>query len=252
MFGVERTTPECPILPQRLQGRVARVLIATPEGKSQYLERVAQLYTNVWHVDAILKRVEELAAVIRPAIAESSTSSARYHDDQVNDLKERISQRDDSLRRQLARLTQQPKLVGNDTLRLSGWHRSTQQGSPEFRLEKSSEGQDVLYLAANGDTICSWRTKSMLEEGAYRFVGKIRTKNVTPSSREPNGGAGLRISGNGVAPELTSTQDWQTFSYPFRVSEGDGSVEVTFICELRASRGEAWFDMSSLRVVRLR
>jgi hypothetical protein len=250
MFGVERTTPECKILP-RLQGRVARLLIDTPEGKSQYLERVAQLYTNVWHVDAILKRVEQLAAVIRPAIAESSgSSSARYHDAQVEDLKERISQRDDSLRRQLARLTQQPKLVGNDTLRLSGWGRRTQKGSPEFRLEKSSEGHDLLYLAADGDTICSWRTKTTLEEGAYRFEGKIRTKNVKPSSGEPNGGAGLRISGNGVAPELTGTQDWQSFSYPFDVSEGAGSVEV--ICELRASRGEAWFDMSALRVVRLR
>src|SRR5262249_16615995 len=148
MFGVERTSPECPILPH-MQGRVARAVISTPEGKSRYLERVAQLYTNVWHVNAILKRVDELAAVIRPVIAESGTSAARYHDRQIQDLKERISQRDDSLQRQLASLTEQPKLEVNSGMRLSGWGRRTQTGSAEFRLEKSSDGQDLLYLAAN-------------------------------------------------------------------------------------------------------
>jgi spore coat protein CotH len=249
MFGVERTTPECPILPP-MHGMVAQRLIATPEGRSRYLERVAQLYTNVWHVNDILKRVDQLSAVIRPAIAESSSSQARYHDRVVEDLKERISQRDESLRLQLARLSAEPKLEANGSLRLTGWARRTQSGTPQFRIEKSSEGPDLLYLAANGNTICSWRAKTNLEEGAYRFEGKVRTKDVKPTSAEPDSGAGLRISGNPVVPELTGTQDWQNFSYPFHVRDSGGPVEV--ICELRASRGEAWFDASSLRVVRLR
>ena len=90
----------------------------------------------------------------------------------------------------------------------------------------------------------------MLEEGAYRVEAKVRTKDVRAPSGEPSAGAGLRISGGGVAPELTGTQDWRSVAYPFRVQEGGGEIEV--VCELRASRGEAWFDTSSLRVVRLR
>jgi spore coat protein H len=249
MFGVERTSPDCPILP-RMQGRVARALLSTPEGKSLYFERMQQLYTNVWHVEAILKRVDQLAAVLRPAIAEINPSVARYHDSEVDNLKERITQRDESLRRQLARLANQPKLQSSGSLPLSGWNRRTQTGSPEFREEKTAEGQDVLYLGVKGNSIGSWRTRITLEEGAYRFEGKLRTQEVRPTSGEPGSGAGLRISGGGVAAELSGTQDWQKFAYSFRVPEGGREVEM--ICELRASRGEAWFDSSSLRVVRLR
>jgi CotH kinase protein len=226
MFGVERTNPECPILPH-MQGRVARAVLGTPEGKRKYLERMSELYTNVWHVEAILKRVDQLAAVIR-----------------------RISQRDESLRQQLAKLANQPKLQPNSSLQLSGWSRRTQTGAPEFRQEKTAEGQDALYLAAKGNSIGSWRTKVMLEEGAYRFEGKVRTRDVRPSSGEPSGGAGLRVAGGAVAADLTGTQDWQRFAYSFRVPEGGGEAQV--ICELRALGGEAWFDISSLRVVRLR
>jgi hypothetical protein len=249
MFGVERTSPDCPILP-RMQGRVAVAVIRNPEGKRRYLERMSQLYTNVWHLDAILKRVDQLAAVIRPAIAESSSSAARYHDGEVENLKERITQRDESLRRQLASLANQPKLQTNSSLRLSGWSQRIQTGSLAFRQEKTEEGQDTMYLAARGNAIGSWRTKIILEEGAYRFEGKVRTKDIRPSSGEPGGGAGLRISGGAVASELTGSQDWQKCAYSFRVPEGGNEVEL--ICEIRASRGEAWFDSSSLRVVRLR
>ncbi|HZR15846.1 MAG TPA: CotH kinase family protein [Verrucomicrobiae bacterium] len=250
MFGVERTTPECRILP-RMQGRVASAVISNPEGKRRYLERMSQLYTNVWHVEAILKRVDQLAAVIRPAIVESAGPSvARYHDREVNFLKERITQRDESLRQQLATLSTPPSVAVRGSLQLSGWTRRTQTGQPEFRHEKSAEADDALYLAAKGNTICSWRTKAMLEEGAYRFEGRIKTKDIRPSSGEPSGGAGLRISGNAVAVELTGTQDWQKFAYPFRVPEGGSEIEA--VCELRASRGEAWFDTASLRLVRLR
>ena len=187
--------------------------------------------------------------MIRPIFVENSTSSARYHDNQVQELKERISERDDSLRQQLARLAEQPQLDVNAPLHLTGWTRNTQKGTPEFRLEKSQDGHDILYLAAKDNAICSWRTRTPLDEGTYRFEGRIRTKDVKPSSGEPDAGAGLRITGNKVATELSGTQDWQKFSYLFQVQEGNGQVGL--VCELRASSGEAWFDVSSLRLVRL-
>jgi spore coat protein H len=249
MFGVERTSPECPILPS-MRGLVAHAVLNTREGRQRYLERMSQLYTNVWHVDALLKRVDQLNAVIRPALAESSSSAARYHDSEVENLKERITRRDRSLRSQLASLGDPPKLDVNGALKLSGWTQQTQAGNGEFRTEKGPEGQDVLYLAAKGNTICSWRTRALLEEGTYRFEGKIRTKDVRPSANEPGGGAGLRASHNAVGAEVSGTHDWQKFSFPFRIQEDQ--TQIVVICELRAARGEAWFDTSSLRLVRVR
>lgn len=248
MFGVERQTPQCSILPH-MSGRVAHAVLALPEGRHRYLERISQLYTNVWHVDALLKRVDQLNAVLRPAIAASEGSSAaRYHDREVEALKERISERDASLRQQLATLSIQTNSTGNEPL--IDWVRHTQVGNPDFRQEKTPEGQETLYLGAKGNTIGSWRTRTTLEEGAYRFEGKIKTKDVAPTSGEPTAGAGLRVAGSGVTVEFNGTHDWQRFSYPFSVPEGGG--QKTVICELRASKGEAWFDLASLRVVRLR
>jgi hypothetical protein len=138
----------------------------------------------------------------------------------------------------------------NSSMRLTGWARDAETGSPEFSQRKDENGNDVLYLAVRGNTICSWRTKVTLEEGLYRFEGRVKAHNVQASSGEPNSGAGLRIHGGRVLPELKGDQDWQKISYPFRVQEGGGEVQV--VCELRAAGGEAWFDTSSLRVVRVR
>ena len=246
MFGVERANPECSILPG-MRGIAARAVMSTREGRQMYLERMAQLYTNVWHVDALVKRVDQLNAVIRPVLAERSSSSARYHDGEVESLKQRIRERDASLRRQLASFS---KLEPTGILPLTGWDSRPFMGSPESRKDKGPDGQDVLYLGARGNSIGSWRTQLTLQEGVYRFEGKVRTKNVKPSSGEPTGGAGLRVAHSPVTVEFSGTQDWQVFKYPFRVQDPDRAV--VFICELRAAGGEAWFDTASLRVVRLR
>jgi spore coat protein H len=247
MFGVERATPDCPILPSRLQGLVARAVLGTAEGRRRYLERVAQLYTNVFHADALVKRVDELAAVINPAIAEYSPNAARRHEAAVENLKRRILMRDESLSRQLSSTSTEPTFASDGTLKLNGWRRSIRSGQPEFRQEKSGDGRagPLLYISArNGTVSASWRTRVLLDEGTYRFEGKIRTSEVKSESGE---GARIRIS-RGTGPRgLSGTADWQEVSYSFEVP--DSGAEVEFVCELRASQGEACFDGSSLRLV---
>ena len=246
MFGVERTTPECPILPHHLNGLVARAVLSTTEGRRRYLERVAQLYTNVFHADALIKRVDQLAAVINPAIAEYSSSSARRHEAAVEDLKRRIRMRDESLSRQLAATTTKPAFVSDGTLKLQGWRRATRSGEPEFRQEKSGDHALLFISAPNGAVSASWRTRVLLQEGTYRFEGKIRTSAV---KSEPAQGARIRISRGAMVRGLSGTADWQSASYSFEVS--DSGAEVELVCELQASRGEACFDASSLRLVRV-
>jgi spore coat protein H len=247
MFGVERTTPDCPVLP-RMQGLVAQAVVGTPEGRRRYLARMSQLYTNVFQVEAILSRVDELAAVIRPVIAASNPQQAREHDQQVRWLKQRIAQRGESLKRQLLIVPIRPKFDTNGAVRLADWKPRVQAGVPNFGPENRN-GQ--LYIAArNGNSIGSWRTRLMLDPGRYRFEGRIRTKDVKPGSADAGSGAGLRISGGAALQEVSSSTEWRNFAYPFKVSE-DGA-EVEFVCELRAASGEAWFDAASLQVVRLK
>jgi hypothetical protein len=63
-------------------------------------------------------------------------------------------------------------------------------------------------------------------------------------------GAGLRIGGRPRAEEgLLGTSDWRMLKSEFQVNQG--GAEVEFICELRASAGEVWFEKDSLRVLKL-
>jgi spore coat protein CotH len=249
MFGVERTTPELRIIPPQLDGMVASAVIETPEGRKRYLQRVAELYTNVFKVDDILKRVTEIAAAIRPVIAESDPQAASYHDEQVAYLKSRISQRGESLKRQLAAYTMAQGFNSSGKMRLSGWKPNSQVGSSSFRQQRGATGPIIISIVAtDAGSIASWRALASLDPGKYRFEGKLRTIGVAPASGHATAGGGLRVSGGAVADELSGDGDWRTFSYPFEVNEA-GS-EITFVCELRNATGEVWFDVASLQVVK--
>jgi spore coat protein H len=250
MFGVDRTSPDCSILP-RMEGMVARMVLGNAEGRRRYLERLSQLYADVFHAEALLHRVDELAAVIRPVIAVADPQAARYHEQAVRGLKSRIARRDESLKQQLAALATRPAFETNGVMHLAGWRPKTRSGTPVHGQEAGADGVPSLHLAASGgNMIASWRTRVLLDPGSYRFEGKIRTRDVRPNSGEVGAGAGLRISAGTAAQGVSGTTEWRRCVYPVRVSEGGSDVE--FVCELRASRGEAWFDTASLVVVRLR
>jgi spore coat protein CotH len=101
MFGVGQGNPDYPILPP-LQGVVSRAVLSTAEGKRRYLERLAQLYQSVFKVESILRRVDVLAAEIQPVIGETSRIAALRHRLEVDRMKSRIAQRNESLSRQLS------------------------------------------------------------------------------------------------------------------------------------------------------
>lgn len=248
MFGVERISPECPILPS-MQGMVARAVLGNPQGRRRYLDKLAQLSTNVFQVEAVLQRIDELNSMIRPALIKANPQMANYHAQQVQRLKNRISQRADSLQRQLETYANPPQLSANGSLSLTGWKSQVRSGSPSFR-DPQGQGGNVLYIRANGDTAASWRTRVLLDPGTYRFEGKIRTRDVRLISGSGMVGAGLRISRGSIPQGLTGTVAWRDFVYPFLVQDGGSSVE--FVCELNASKGEVWFDTGSLKIVRVR
>ena len=102
------------------------------------------------------------------------------------------------------------------------------------------------------------KQKKLIKQEKHR-EGKQKLKNGCehfhllssyPGSGDANLGAGLRISGRASPRALLGNTDWQFFTYNFQVAEGETTVEL--VCELRAAKGEAWFDRASLRIMRLR
>ncbi len=130
MFGIQRVGPDCPILPY-MEGMVAAAIVNTEEGQRRYLERMSQLYAKVFHLDTILKRVDEVAASLRPHFVAASQQTAQYYDQQVQFLKSRITQRDASLKSQLATAT--PYVFRPlTTMRYQGWRPPGRRGFPNF------------------------------------------------------------------------------------------------------------------------
>jgi hypothetical protein len=125
-------------------------------------------------------------------------------------------------------------------------------GSDRIRLNQTIAPDHQPHLHIEAREIChaSWRTQVRLAPGRYRFEGRVRSRNVEALSDDKGEGAGLRISGrdrvNGN--RLTGTSDWKALVYPFAVNTSGESVEL--ICEVRANKGEVWFDTESLRLVR--
>jgi hypothetical protein len=91
----------------------------------------------------------------------------------------------------------------------------------------------------------------LLERGLYVLEGRVRTAGVVPFQEETakkGVGAGLRTSRAAAIRTNSAVGDsgWQKLEYEFSVN-GE-SEEPWLICELRASRGEAWFDLASLKL----
>src|SRR5580765_3537767 len=70
MFGIFRSTPASTITPH-MKSLVSRAVLEVPEGRRRYLERMSQLLTNVYHAEDLSRRVQQLAAPLRPALADN-------------------------------------------------------------------------------------------------------------------------------------------------------------------------------------
>jgi spore coat protein H len=91
-----------PLVPLQWAGSVARQYMETRQGQERYRQQIGLLFTSTYHAEALAKRVDELAARVRPILAEKSELSAARHDQLVAALRSRILQRAEFLALQLA------------------------------------------------------------------------------------------------------------------------------------------------------
>jgi hypothetical protein len=227
-----------------LGGSVAEAVMTTPEGKRLYSERFATLLTNAFQVAALTGRVEQLVAELRPALSRAEWGRVR---DAAETVKERIVQRQRSLVAQL----NEPELplltFEGGAASLTGWRIA--EAPPRATLDQrpSPDGLAALHIAAAGDAVASWRTTARLPRGSYRFEGRVRIANVQPLPYGIHHGAGLRVRGRTRTDDaVTGEAAWRMLAADFHVEPATEVVE--FICEVRARSGEAWFELSALRV----
>ena len=230
-------------------GLVANALVQTPEGNRLYRERLAALFDEVYRLEVLTNLVDQLHSRNRPVVAEISPDAAKEYDEAVKVVRDRIVQRWAGVRRQLD-AEPEPLKFTDGAARLKGWHEQNEPTTGKLD-RRTDNGKSLLHIAATDNCTASWRARVTLDGGHYRFEGLARGAGIAPLNGDEKGaGAGLRISGSNrpAADKLVGDVTWTKLAFEFDVAPPLNSVEL--ICELRASRGEVWFDADSLRLVR--
>ncbi len=250
LFGLGgQFNPGSPLMPLNAQGDVTRAVLATQEGQARYRERFAEIYTNVFRAEDIVRRVDEIATGLQQQLAPSHPQLALSIQQNANTLKRRIRRRAEVLERQFSPPPPPLELTSGHSVPVTGWTTFVGSGNPALRQGRDAESRTVLGIdAGNSLSSSSWRTRVALRAGRYQFEGRLRLNDVVIEPGDARGGAGLRISKGDMPKKLTGTTPWTEYKYAFSLSQ-DGEAEL--ICELRALQGEVWFDAASLRLVRL-
>lgn len=234
------------------RGLVAQAVLRTPGLRSRYQQRVVQLATNLFDAAVLTNRIDALVARTLPVLREYDSDTAVNFINMASQLKTRLIAREIKVDRQLAVLSGAESLeFKNDIAKLTEW-RPLPEGR-EARVEriKSPDGRSSLWIKASGPTAPSWRVQSLLEPGRYRLEGRVRCAGVEGVGRRRWEGAGLIVLGirQRDVERVQGDTDWQDIAVEFEMTIRD---DVEFGCELRALKGEAWFDADSLHIVRLR
>lgn len=260
MFGVMREGTDMTIYP-RMKGLVARSLLQTPQGRQRYRDRLAQLMTDVYQVPVITNRVWQLAARLRPALAEGGPGAVRSHEQAVRAFCDRIVARAHNVREQLARPQVALQFDPSGVATFIQWEQRAESGKPMLD-EITEAGKKLLHISArNGSCVGAWFTRVRLEPGRYQFEARVRTRGVKTDPGDRRGGAGLRNSERRMAQRLTGDNGWTPLVFEFEIGDAapqfgmmgpiqEDVAELDLICDLRAAQGEAWFDRDSLRLVR--
>ncbi len=230
---------------------VATAVMQNPAWRQKYREKIKSLLPS-FAPDGLKKKALSTAANLKPALESMGEEAQKQHHERVQELLERITARASNLQEQSDAPEPQPLAFDDQGhAELDNW--VPRQETGEAQLEDiNEEGKPRLLLLGCGEgeeTIASWRTSVLLAPGHYRFEGKAKSKDLKALETEKGTGGGLRISGENRTNKKQGTGNWSPLQYEFSV---DAERQVELVAELRASKGQLWFDTKTLRLVKLK
>jgi hypothetical protein len=228
-------------------GLVAQTVMRTPAARSAYYEQAESIATNVFRLADLTNRLHQTAVRVRAALASWNAGAARDFDNQHRTVLQRLIAREASLKAQMAEFRKRRAKFENGAFKPERWG-PLFEGGADLSRQKDPES---LYIRAGHGGAPAWRSRTVVGPGKYRLEGRVKTQAVLALKAELGAGAGLRITGKPARQnQLSGSSDWQKLTYEFDVTV-DGE-EVEMVCELRATKGEVWFDLASLQLVKLK
>lgn len=230
---------------------VTKAVLTAPEGAKLFKERRLTLFTNIFDLAVLTNRVNCLAARML-TVAKNQGESNDFRRCAI-DMNNRLVARWQNITNQLFGPPPIALEFNNDGIaRLSGWKKKTDKDSAEAVHERGVEGsRHVLRISTtttNKSCIASWRTRVMLPAGIFSFEGDMRTTGIVAKTNDATGiGAGLRLSMGRRENKVEGDAPWMHVQHNLTNAF---DTDVILVCELRALKGEVWFDEDSLRIVK--
>ena len=154
LFGLRRREFDPQVLPA-MSGLAARVFMETRAGRRLYLDRMAQLQTNVFDVPTLIALVDKLTDLLRPVLQSDPGALAEFNS-RVPVLRQRLADRRAEIHEQLADMRTPPfDAMGEASLAALNF--------------KSAVGKVSISVAAGFDRSSSQSTAEFLVPGAPWF-----------------------------------------------------------------------------------
>ena len=244
MFG----DPNFPLL-RDFGALVGSAVMRCPEGKRIYRAKLESIYANILKPTDWGARATDAGNKVRAALEQRNKNWARDYQGQITAARDRVNARIATVGKQLGEMPRPIEFDKGGVMKLvKGWKEQPAGGG---RINQANvDGRNCLHIEAAGGSMSSWRTTVQLPAGKYRFEAVAKTAGVVALDDEKGKGAGLRISGSsGKRPVgLEGDSGWKPVQYEFETPDG----AVVLVAELRASKGDAWFALDSLQLVKLK
>jgi len=231
-------------------GMVAQSLLGMPDQRIRLREQMRTLVNGPLAESNLVQIATQLQSRLEQVADQLDESDRSRLVANRTDLPSRIRRRLAVVHRELAEWPDpMPPWPAGKTLSPSGWGLMVQSGSARSKTNQPTTGASkTLYFAVEkSETRASFRTTVTLPYGKYRLVARCRSKGLEAFEDRFGRGASVRITGSTATDvsRIENDRDWTQLSFDFEQPD-DGPVEL--IAEVRANRGEAWFDLNSIRV----
>lgn len=228
---------------------VGSAVMSNPAWKARYPERVKEIYETVLKSTDWSQRLNEAGEKVRAALEKRNPQAAKDYAAKVTDAKNRVEQRIAAIGKKLGDMPKKMKFEPNGSIKITsdGWR---QEGTATQIDTPQHDGKPTLHIKAEGASTASWRKNLSVDPGKYRVEVLARTAGVEPAPSASGEGAGVRISGGNRNGQNAAKGDtgWDVLKFEFDAPGGD----VILVAELRATKGEVWFDRESFRLVQLK
>ena len=224
---------------------VGSAFVGCPEGHRLYRERVIAIYEKVFAARDWPARVTEASKKVCAAVSKVDAGFARELADRHVGVRNTVRDRIKNIAQQIDELGTPFEFDKSGIARLDrGWRTEGDNGDHD---EVKLDGKACFHLRADGETNASWRKQLSLEAGRYRFEARVRAQGVEATRGDSGEGVGVRISGASRIDKnaIAGNAPWGSVAYEFETDGGD----VVLVAELRATKGEAWFEKGSMRLV---